>query len=76
MSLDAQNIHGTVEIESASAKWDLTPSIPLKKSLGLQNMKTGHDAFGIAKNESGSTKHENGARWPRYRRKRVRARKT
>jgi hypothetical protein len=39
-------------------------------------MKTGPDAFVTAENESGSTKHENGNRRPRYRRKGVRERKT
>jgi hypothetical protein len=51
--------HGTVENESGSS----------------QNMKTGPDALRTVENESGSTKHENGTRRPRYRRKRVRARK-
>jgi hypothetical protein len=41
-----------------------------------QNMKTGADALGTAENESGRAKHENGTRRPRYRRKRVEARKT
>jgi hypothetical protein len=35
-------------------------------------MKTGLDALGIAENESGREKQENGTRRPRYRRKRVR----
>jgi hypothetical protein len=39
-------------------------------------MKTGPDALGIAENESGSIKHENGTRRPRYRQKRVRGCKT
>jgi hypothetical protein len=75
MSPDAQNMkmvpdaHGTAENESASANWDLTPSIPLKTTLGVKNMKMGLDAFGTAENESGSTKHENGTRHPQYRRK-------
>jgi hypothetical protein len=43
---------------------------------GAQNMKTGHDAPGIAENESGSAKHEKGTRYPPYRRKHVRDRKT
>jgi hypothetical protein len=34
------------------------------------------DALGIVENESRSAKHENGIRRPRYRRKRVRERKT
>jgi hypothetical protein len=32
-------------------------------------MKMGPDAYGTAENESGSEKHENGTRRPRYRRK-------
>jgi hypothetical protein len=40
-------------------------------SLGAQNMKTGPDARGIAEDVSGSAKHKNGTRRPRYRRKRV-----
>jgi hypothetical protein len=55
-----------------TGKWEPTPSVPSKMSQGAQNMKTGDDALGIAKNESGSAKHENGARCPRYRQKRVR----
>jgi hypothetical protein len=39
-------------------------------------MKTGPDALGTAEKESGSVKHENGTLCPRYRRKRVRERKT
>jgi hypothetical protein len=35
-------------------------------------MKKGPYALGTAENESGSKKHENGTRRPRYRRKRVR----
>jgi hypothetical protein len=45
-------------------------------SPGAQNMKTGNDALGTTENEFGSAKHENGTRRPRYRRIRVRARKT
>jgi hypothetical protein len=45
-------------------------------SLGAQNMKTGPGAIGTAQNESGSAKHENGTRRPRYRRKQVWVRKT
>jgi hypothetical protein len=43
---------------------------------GAQNMKTGPDALGPAENESGSTKHKNGSRRRRYRRKGVLERKT
>jgi hypothetical protein len=43
---------------------------------GSANMKTSSDALGTAENESGSAKQENGTRRPRYRRKRVRERKT
>jgi hypothetical protein len=42
----------------------------------MQNMKTGLDALGIAENESGSAKHENGTSRRRYCRKRVQERKT
>jgi hypothetical protein len=55
---------------------DPTPSVPLKTNLRAQNMKTKSDALGTAKNESGSAKHANGTQHPRYRRKRVRERKT
>jgi hypothetical protein len=41
-----------------------------------QNMKTGPDALGTAKNDSRHTKLENNTGRPRYRRKRVWARKT
>jgi hypothetical protein len=43
---------------------------------GAQNMKTGLVALGTADNESGSAKHENKTRSPRYRPKCVRERKT
>jgi hypothetical protein len=45
-------------------------------SSDAQNIKTGLDALGTVENESGSAKHENGTRRPRYRRKRVWALKT
>jgi hypothetical protein len=57
-------------------KRDTTPSIPTKISLGAQNMKTGPDAVGTAENGSGSAKHDNRTRCRRYRRIRVRERKT
>jgi hypothetical protein len=57
-------------------KRDLNPSVPPKTSPGAQNMKTGVDALGIAENESEHSKQQNGTRRPRYRRKRVRARKS
>jgi hypothetical protein len=41
--------------------------------MGAQNMKTGVDALGIAENESGRVKRENGSRRPQYRQKRVQA---
>jgi hypothetical protein len=50
--------------------------VPLKTSPGEQNTKTGPDALGTAENVSGSAKEENGTRRPRFRRKRVRTRKT
>jgi hypothetical protein len=43
---------------------------------GAENMKMKPDALGNAENESGSAKHDNENRRPRYRRKRVRERKT
>jgi hypothetical protein len=43
---------------------------------GSQNIKTGPDALGTADNDSRPAKHENGTRFPRYRRKRFRTRKT
>jgi hypothetical protein len=45
-------------------------------SQGAQNMEPGPDALYTAENESRSTKHENGTRRSRYRRKRVRERRT
>jgi hypothetical protein len=39
-------------------------------------MKTGPDALGTAQNGSGSAKHANGTRRPRFRRKQVQERKT
>jgi hypothetical protein len=42
----------------------------------VQNMKKGPDDLGTTKIDSGSAKHENGTRRPRYRRKRFRERKT
>jgi hypothetical protein len=62
--------------ERKTCKRDTTSSVPSKMSLGAQNMKTRPDAFGTAQNESGSEKHENWTRRPRYRRKQVRERKT
>jgi hypothetical protein len=67
------------ENESGSAKHDkrdTTPSVPLKTSLGAQNMKTRPDAHGTAENESERAKHENGTRRTRNHRKRFRVRKT
>jgi hypothetical protein len=43
-------------------KWDPTPSVPLKTSMGEKDMKMRPDALGIAENESWSTKHENRTR--------------
>jgi hypothetical protein len=51
-------------------------SVPPKTGLGVQKMKTRHDAIGTDENESGSAKHENGNRRHRYRPKLVLARKT
>jgi hypothetical protein len=44
----------------------------VKMSLGAQKVKTAPDALDTAQNGFGSTKHENGTRRHRYRRKRVR----
>jgi hypothetical protein len=41
-------------------KPDPKPSAPSKTCPGAQNMKTGSDALGIAENEYGDAKHENG----------------
>jgi hypothetical protein len=41
----------------------MTPSVPLKTSLGAQNMKIGTDALGTVENESGSSKHGVGSRF-------------
>jgi hypothetical protein len=57
-------------------KMNPTPSVPPKTSHGGQNMKTGPDLLGTVENKSGSAKHENGTRRPRYHRKRVRERKS
>jgi hypothetical protein len=57
-------------------KRDPTPSVPPKTSPGYQNMKTGPDALRIVENKSGRAKHENVTRRHRYRRNRVRERKT
>jgi hypothetical protein len=50
-------------------KRDPTASVLPKTSQGAQNMKKGPDALGTAENESGTAKHKNGTRRPRYRRK-------
>jgi hypothetical protein len=63
-------------VPSQYMKTEPTPSVTSKMSPAAQNMKTGPDALGNAENNSGSEKHENGTRRPRYRRKRVRERKT
>jgi hypothetical protein len=57
-------------------KRDTTPSFPPKMCSGAQNMKRGPVALGTTENESGSAKHENRTRRPRYRRKQARSRKT
>jgi hypothetical protein len=43
---------------------------------GAQNKKMGNDTLGTVENKSGSAKHENVTPCPRYRRKRLRERKT
>jgi hypothetical protein len=53
-----------------------TYATPPKTLMGTQNMKMGPDTLGTAENESGRAKLENGSRRPRYRRKRLRKRKT
>jgi hypothetical protein len=84
MSLGAQNMKTvpdalvTAENHYGSAKqekWTST-SVPPKMSPGAQNMKTGPDALGTAKNMPDCEKQENGIGHTRFRRKRVRERKT
>jgi hypothetical protein len=55
--------------ERKICKQDPTPSVSSKKPPGAQNMKTGPDALGTVENDSRSSKHENGTRLPRFRRK-------
>jgi hypothetical protein len=62
--------------ERKTRKRDSTPSVSPKMCPGAQNIKSGSDALVIAENESGSAKHENETRRPRYRRNRVLERKT
>jgi hypothetical protein len=62
--------------ERKTCKRDPTPSELPKTRKGAENMKTRPNAPDSAENESGSAKCENGTRRPRYRRKRVWARKT
>jgi hypothetical protein len=59
-----------------AAKRDPTPPKTPKMSPGAQNKNAGPDAPGTAEKGSGSANHENETRRPRYRRKRVRERKT
>jgi hypothetical protein len=72
------NALGTTENELGAQKIKTgpTPSVLPKMSSGAQNMETEPDDLGTAKNESERAKYQNGTRHPRYRRKRVRARKT
>jgi hypothetical protein len=49
-------------------KWHPTPSVPLKLSMGEQNMITGPNAVGTAENENGRAKHDVGTRRTRHRR--------
>jgi hypothetical protein len=57
--------------------WErLMYTLNTKTSPAPQNKKTRPDALGTAENESGRAKNEIGTRRPRYRRKRVRTRKT
>jgi hypothetical protein len=51
--------------ERATLKRDPTPSVWLKMSPGMQNMKTVPDALGTAENESERAKHENRTRRPK-----------
>jgi hypothetical protein len=62
--------------ERKTRKRDPILSIPPKTNPSVQNIKTGPDAHGTAQNEFGRAKHDNGTRRPRYRRKRIRERKT
>jgi hypothetical protein len=68
----------TVKNESGSAKYEngTRRSLPPKMSPQAQNMNTRPGALGTAQNGSGSPKHEDSTQRPRYRRKRVRKRKT
>jgi hypothetical protein len=61
--------------ECKTCKRDPTPSKPSKTSPGVQNMQTRPDVLGTIENESGSAKHENRTRRPRYNRKWVWERK-
>jgi hypothetical protein len=71
----AENEYGKRLRDLKTSNQETTPSLPSKTSPGASNMKTGPDAPSTAENESGSAKHENGTRRPRYRRKGVRERK-
>jgi hypothetical protein len=80
MSLVAQNMKkgpdaaGIAEKGSGSAKHD--NGTQRKICPGSQNMKTRLDERGTNENGSGSAKYENGTQRLRYRRKRLRERKT
>jgi hypothetical protein len=83
-SLSAQNMKsgpdalGTAENEYGDAKHENGPDTLCTAENGPRSeiMKTGPDAVDTAENEFGRAKQENGSRRPRYRRKRVRERKT
>jgi hypothetical protein len=84
MSPGAQNIKtgpdvlGIAENESGRENMKTGPhaSVPQKTRTGAQNMKTGTESHDTAENESELANYENETRRPRYRRKRVCARKT
>jgi hypothetical protein len=68
----------TAEKESGrnTKKREPTASVLSKMSPGVQNMKTTANVIDFAEKVSWRSKLENGTRRPRYRKKRVRERKT
>jgi hypothetical protein len=73
----AENVFGRTKHENGTRRPWYPDAVGTAKTIpGAQKMKTGPDGLGTAENESGQEKQENGTRRPRYRRKRVRERKT
>jgi hypothetical protein len=68
----------TAENEFGRAEHENVPDAlcTAQNQSGTQNMKTGPDTLGTAEKVYGRAKHENGTRRHRFRRKRVRVRKT